>query len=75
MTLSEELMHDWAMYCAVTCGTLLPINTTYITDEGSVRLGYEVPDGGDAIEMPSGLMVRQVMIEYEVEEIQRSDIC
>lgn len=74
MRLSYELVRDWHVYCAATCGEILPINSTYVTDDEAVRIGYEVPDGSPAVRMTNGRAVRQIMIEYHVEDIELDDI-
>lgn len=74
MALSMELINDWEWYCTTLCDRLLPINASYVTEDETVRMGHMVPDGEAAVRLKSGMAVRQIMIEYEVEDILLDDI-
>ena len=70
MALSEELLVDWYWYSYDSTGVILPVNSISITDEGNLRMGYEVPVAAEPILMRSGLRVRTIVIEYETTEVE-----
>lgn len=70
MPLCEELLVDWYWYCYKLCGYILPVNYMYVSDDGLLRMGHKVEDVGAAVLTNDGVRVREIMIEYNPEEVE-----
>lgn len=71
--MTEQMLWAWARFAFSATGVMLPIN--YLDDDSeevSMIIGFECPDGGPPLTCSNGRVVRRLALSfpYEKEEIQ-----